>query len=481
MKSLYYIFIIVVTFSSLSFEVPNSKPLPKFIYAEINAVLKPTDSLQLGNSEHQLREGVMQLDMVDSLWKLVEKERNKSISGSYDERKNATLKAKDLREKAHDLQDKAYKNITAGAGIMFSIYNTALESVRTKFAGTKEEKNLAAQSEDVAENYHNEAVTLQKGSQKIVDVPKAQQVLRIVCDNEIYALKKQILAFSIYLGFSYELDQESIDRFGGEDIDYFVVDFNAKDTSKKTLTIDFASIDFNTIDYTNVDFNEIFSGNPKINQKKKTTASVPMVSSANATSANQNNTNNLASSSTLKNNKNNKVYEDNYKPGYTYKVLIATETDPLLESQLRSIYNGSLGIEKNLDEKNKIKYTIGNYKDIISAQLLKQKCGVKNARVVAYFNGKEVPFEKGDVLFTVQIAADTCALSNEKLNKIYTGDQKIECRVNQNGWYKYQVGTFKSYTDARAFKKICSVKGCFVVAYKNGRKLNIEQAILETQ
>ncbi|MEN8119560.1 MAG: hypothetical protein ABFS35_04410 [Bacteroidota bacterium] len=76
------------------------------------------------------------------------------------------------------------------------------------------------------------------------------------------------------------------------------------------------------------------------------------------------------------------------------------------------------------------------------------------------------------LIFKIQIAASKTPLSIAALRKIYYADDIINT-VIENGWYKYSVGMFDTYREARKFKMIIGVRDSFVVVYKRGKKIEV--------
>ena len=77
------------------------------------------------------------------------------------------------------------------------------------------------------------------------------------------------------------------------------------------------------------------------------------------------------------------------------------------------------------------------------------------------------------VIYKVQIAADAIPLSIEKLRQICPTDDIINNEV-QNGIYRYTIGYFTNYDDAKSQAislRGRGVDGAFVVAYKNGVRI----------
>ena len=81
------------------------------------------------------------------------------------------------------------------------------------------------------------------------------------------------------------------------------------------------------------------------------------------------------------------------------------------------------------------------------------------------------------IVFHVQIAAHTVPMSNKYISEnIYFG--KLEVReLYEKGWYKYSIGEFDNFNDAKSLLQSSSVRKSFVVAYQNGEKLTIKAAL----
>ncbi len=82
----------------------------------------------------------------------------------------------------------------------------------------------------------------------------------------------------------------------------------------------------------------------------------------------------------------------------------------------------------------------------------------------------------GALVFEVQIAASRKPISKASLTRLYRAKNEIKMK-HYDKWYKYSVGKFSSYNEAKAFVKKLRVRGAFVVAYKNDQKVNIKEAI----
>ena len=174
--------------------------------------------------------------------------------------------------------------------------------------------------------------------------------------------------------------------------------------------------------------------------------------------------------------------------GTVFRVQIAADKQPLNQSTLRKIYYGNNTIEM-LNEEGWYKYSIGDFSSYAEANSFRNGCGVYDAFIVAYKNGRKlnmasvrnVPSDashtpSGQIIFKVQIAATKSPMSNDDVNNLYNGSEQVQ-EQQEEGWYKYSIGNVTSYQQAVQLKKQSDVTDAFIVAYMNGRKLNLYQAM----
>ncbi len=83
---------------------------------------------------------------------------------------------------------------------------------------------------------------------------------------------------------------------------------------------------------------------------------------------------------------------------------------------------------------------------------------------------------QGDIIFQVQIAASKVKLSKAKISTFYKAVNEV-IEKNYDGWFKYSVGSYKTYDEAKKMVPRLKVKGAFVVAYNNDKKVDILEAI----
>ncbi len=84
--------------------------------------------------------------------------------------------------------------------------------------------------------------------------------------------------------------------------------------------------------------------------------------------------------------------------------------------------------------------------------------------------------EDADIVFRIQILAVKKPVAPNDLTTIYNGAKKVN-EYNEDGWFKYTLGNFDNYNDAVAFKETLGIYDSFVVAYKNGQRIDIQEAL----
>jgi hypothetical protein len=90
---------------------------------------------------------------------------------------------------------------------------------------------------------------------------------------------------------------------------------------------------------------------------------------------------------------------------------------------------------------------------------------------------KDIKHQEEPIYFYVQIAAHTIPMSKEYIKKnIYAGTIDIDERY-EDSWYKYTIGKFDNFNDAKALLISSRVRKAFVVAYQSGNRLTIKEAL----
>ena len=139
---------------------------------------------------------------------------------------------------------------------------------------------------------------------------------------------------------------------------------------------------------------------------------------------------------------------------------------------IMKMYSMLLGFESTTIDKE-IEYLNKATKNKSEVVNIKDSLIVKT--VVVYDTVKVKKKQKqDDIVFKIQIAASVKPLSIEKLKKISNLNEVIYAEL-VNGWYKYLVGFFNTYEKAQKYKLIVGVDDAFVVAYKNGKRINAKE------
>jgi len=184
----------------------------------------------------------------------------------------------------------------------------------------------------------------------------------------------------------------------------------------------------------------------------------------------------------------------------SFKVQIAADRVPLSDNKLREIYKGDKKIYL-FEEEGWHKYFVGPYENYTEAVQTRKATGVYDAFIAAYRNEKKLKLwqaikiwksylilspdldytsdNSGIIIFKVQIAASRHKLSDIKLQNIYPDLDKISM-IEEDGWFKYSLIAGINYNNANTIKKQIQVKGAFVVAYKDGKKLKLSNAIRQS-
>lgn len=81
----------------------------------------------------------------------------------------------------------------------------------------------------------------------------------------------------------------------------------------------------------------------------------------------------------------------------------------------------------------------------------------------------------GGLTYKVQIGA----FKNFDISKYFNNNQNFSGEIDDDGTKKYTIGEFKDYWEADKFKQFLremGVKGAWVVAYNNGKRMNMKDA-----
>ena len=95
---------------------------------------------------------------------------------------------------------------------------------------------------------------------------------------------------------------------------------------------------------------------------------------------------------------------------------------------------------------------------------------------VVVYDTVSVKKPQANLVFRVQIAASKTPLTIHQLRRIYHAEDIINTII-EGDWYKYSVGIFDTYQEAKKFKLNIGVSDAFIVAYSKGKKVELSEAI----
>jgi hypothetical protein len=179
-----------------------------------------------------------------------------------------------------------------------------------------------------------------------------------------------------------------------------------------------------------------------------------------------------------------------------YRVQIAANRNELSQRALSRMYYGNKNVEM-INENGWYKYSVGDFTSYEEASTFRKSSGISNAFVVAYrkgtrfAQGPKAETEKtqtaiytpvgenklpSGILFRVQVAASRVALTTGQLKAIYSGNYPVEM-ISEDGWLKYQFMGVRLYSDALSIIQKVTSKGAFIVAYEDGNKIDLAEAV----
>ncbi len=81
------------------------------------------------------------------------------------------------------------------------------------------------------------------------------------------------------------------------------------------------------------------------------------------------------------------------------------------------------------------------------------------------------------IIFKVQIAAHTLPMTKEYIkDNIYNGSEKV-IETFDGTWYKYSIGNYNNFNEAKEMLSKSNVRKAFIVAYQGDEKLTIKSAL----
>jgi hypothetical protein len=67
-------------------------------------------------------------------------------------------------------------------------------------------------------------------------------------------------------------------------------------------------------------------------------------------------------------------------------------------------------------------------------------------------------------------------ISAKELENIYNGTMPVQ-ELREEGWFKYTIGHYKTWDEAEKLLNQVKVARAFIVAYKNGKRVPLKDAI----
>lgn len=103
-----------------------------------------------------------------------------------------------------------------------------------------------------------------------------------------------------------------------------------------------------------------------------------------------------------------------------------------------------------------------------------QNAGNNNTTVTENTETRSYISSDYSVVFHVQVGACRRQIPQRELKTRYPGNIPVEM-VQHEGWYKYLIGRFDKYSEAKAVQRTCGTPDAWVVVYKNGIRVNIRE------
>jgi hypothetical protein len=177
-----------------------------------------------------------------------------------------------------------------------------------------------------------------------------------------------------------------------------------------------------------------------------------------------------------------------------YRVQIAAGKNPLSQNLLRKVYSGNKEFTV-VNEDGWNKYSIGDFNSWEEANKFRQECGVPGAFIVkassssgSVYSGISgvsdsetgTTISSSGIEFRVQIAASRRPMPADELRRIYKGNRTINS-FTEEGWMKYHIASVSSFGEAKQIKAESGSRNAFIVAYRDGKKIDLYSAIHPAQ
>ncbi|GGK56533.1 MULTISPECIES: N-acetylmuramoyl-L-alanine amidase family protein [Flavobacteriaceae] len=157
----------------------------------------------------------------------------------------------------------------------------------------------------------------------------------------------------------------------------------------------------------------------------------------------------------------------------TYMPSILIETGFITNSKEGLYLNSKLGQHKFSES---IYNGIKKYINELRLNTVKGDAITEVSTTKAVINKRETTNNE-DLVFKVQIASGSRKLETKSYN--FKGLKNVD-RIKVGNSYKYYLGNTASYSEIEEFRKIAKSKGyktAFIVAFKNGKKISVEEVL----
>ncbi|HEX3006115.1 MAG TPA: hypothetical protein VHO90_00710 [Bacteroidales bacterium] len=381
-----------------------------------------------------------------------------------DEKLSKILEAEAIEKEAIDTYIKvlytyrnypiAYDEINAPKKETVEVQQPASDSIKTEVKHTPPSLHLSSQlkTDSITTHVPSGSISNQKNDQE-VKLSKAQPVEEIVKKDSgsIYGLV--------------DVNEDQIDKFNKFLEDSFPDNYEA-------YVINFRNLDYTDINSLRDAWHKYIFNKP-IDLENEEAKVIAVANDTSKTIATNIPNNNRTSSEKIKPTK--KTKKESSSKGKSDSINTASLSTNKTETQKEEQPdNAPLNEAVNENSKKKDIATGGATKKEKASKKEQEKTIVSEEKKQDVVNNVQLESAKGFV-YRIQISACRIPLDSKAQQSIYDGEHKI-IELNEDNWYKYAIGEFPTYADAKRLKDNLNVPGAFVIAYLNGKRIKILQS-----